>query len=44
MDLSLYCFQQEYFEWAAKVVKGLRGSNSKLEEQLDQLFKERDVL
>ena len=41
----LFCFffQQEYFEWAAKVVKGLRGTNTKLEEQLDQLFKERNI-
>ncbi|XP_074522065.1 guanosine-3',5'-bis(diphosphate) 3'-pyrophosphohydrolase MESH1 [Halichoeres trimaculatus] len=34
---------QEYFVWASEVVKGLRGTNSILEEQLDQLFKQRGV-
>lgn len=34
---------QEYFVWAAQVVKGLRGTNAALEEKLLQLFKERDV-
>ncbi|XP_062405273.1 guanosine-3',5'-bis(diphosphate) 3'-pyrophosphohydrolase MESH1 [Sardina pilchardus] len=34
---------QEYFEWAAKVVKGLRGTNSAVEDLLDQLFRERSV-
>ena len=34
----------EYFEWAAKVVKGCRGTNTVLEKELDTLFKERDVL
>ncbi|KAG5270176.1 hypothetical protein AALO_G00189630 [Alosa alosa] len=34
---------QEYFEWAVKVVKGLRGTNSALEDLLDQLFRERSV-
>ncbi|XP_076061734.1 metazoan SpoT homolog-1 [Oratosquilla oratoria] len=34
---------QEYFEWAAKVVKGCRGTNAHLEEQLDKLFKKRNV-
>ncbi|XP_060767635.1 guanosine-3',5'-bis(diphosphate) 3'-pyrophosphohydrolase MESH1 [Neoarius graeffei] len=34
---------QEYFVWAAQVVKGLRGTNAALEEKLLQLFKERAV-
>ncbi|XP_041649055.1 guanosine-3',5'-bis(diphosphate) 3'-pyrophosphohydrolase MESH1 [Cheilinus undulatus] len=34
---------QEYFVWASKVVKGLRGTNSALEEKLDELFKQRGV-
>uniref|UniRef100_A0ABI7YD84 Guanosine-3',5'-bis(diphosphate) 3'-pyrophosphohydrolase MESH1 n=1 Tax=Felis catus TaxID=9685 RepID=A0ABI7YD84_FELCA len=34
---------QEYFEWAAQVVKGLRGTNRQLEEALKQLFKERGL-
>ncbi|XP_028823899.1 guanosine-3',5'-bis(diphosphate) 3'-pyrophosphohydrolase MESH1 [Denticeps clupeoides] len=34
---------QQYFEWAARVVKGLRGTNQPVEEQLDQLFKQRGV-
>ena len=29
---------QEYFVWAAQVVKGLRGTNKCLEEKLDKLF------
>lgn len=35
---------QEYFEWAAKVVKGCRGTNKNLESALDKLFKARDVI
>jgi len=35
---------QEYFEWAAKVVEGLRGTNRALEEKLDALFTERGTL
>lgn len=35
---------QEYFEWAAQVVRGLRGVNPYMEEQLDALFQERGVL
>lgn len=35
---------QEYFEWAAKVVKGLRGVNQYMEDQLDAMFEERGVL
>ena len=34
---------QEYFEWAAKVVAGLRGVNRSLEDKLDALFAERGV-
>lgn len=34
---------QEYFEWAAHVVKGLQGTNPPLEEALKQLFKERGL-
>ncbi|XP_062062263.1 guanosine-3',5'-bis(diphosphate) 3'-pyrophosphohydrolase MESH1 [Lepus europaeus] len=34
---------QEYFEWAAQVVKGLRGTNRQLEEALEQLFSERGL-
>uniref|UniRef100_A0AC11BVJ4 HD domain containing 3 n=1 Tax=Ovis aries TaxID=9940 RepID=A0AC11BVJ4_SHEEP len=34
---------QEYFEWAAQVVKGLQGTNRQLEEALRQLFKERGL-
>lgn len=33
----------EYFNWAAKVVNGLRGTNSVLEAQLDKIFKERNI-
>ena len=35
---------EEYFEWAAKVVAGLRGTNSILEEKLDAMFAECAVL
>ena len=31
---------QEYFEWASKVVEGLRGTNAAMESCLDQLFAE----
>lgn len=34
---------QEYFEWAAQVVKGLQGTNRQLEDALKQLFKERGL-
>nr|XP_012618743.1 guanosine-3',5'-bis(diphosphate) 3'-pyrophosphohydrolase MESH1 isoform X1 [Microcebus murinus] len=34
---------QEYFEWAAQVVKGLQGTNRQLEEALKHLFKERGL-
>jgi len=34
---------QEYFEWAAKVVAGLRGTSPALEEKLDAMFTERGV-
>jgi guanosine-3',5'-bis(diphosphate) 3'-pyrophosphohydrolase len=29
---------QEYFEWAKKVVNGLRGTNRNLEDSLDKIF------
>ena len=34
---------QEYFDWASKVVSGLRGTNAALEQRLDELFQERNV-
>lgn len=34
---------QEYFVWAAQVVRGLRGTNQTLENNLQQLFKQRGV-
>uniref|UniRef100_A0A8C1X4P5 Guanosine-3',5'-bis(diphosphate) 3'-pyrophosphohydrolase MESH1 n=1 Tax=Cyprinus carpio TaxID=7962 RepID=A0A8C1X4P5_CYPCA len=34
---------QEYFAWASRVVKGLRGTSAALEEKLQQLFLERRV-
>uniref|UniRef100_A0A672H740 Guanosine-3',5'-bis(diphosphate) 3'-pyrophosphohydrolase MESH1 n=1 Tax=Salarias fasciatus TaxID=181472 RepID=A0A672H740_SALFA len=34
---------QEYFVWASQVVKGLRGTNSVLEEKLEELFKQRGL-
>uniref|UniRef100_A0A9J7ZCY0 Guanosine-3',5'-bis(diphosphate) 3'-pyrophosphohydrolase MESH1 n=1 Tax=Cyprinus carpio carpio TaxID=630221 RepID=A0A9J7ZCY0_CYPCA len=34
---------QEYFVWASRVIKGLRGTNAALEEKLQQLFLERGV-
>ncbi|XP_076980362.1 guanosine-3',5'-bis(diphosphate) 3'-pyrophosphohydrolase MESH1 [Tamandua tetradactyla] len=37
------CRVQEYFEWAAQVVKGLQGTNQQLEEALKQLFQERGL-
>ena len=33
----------EYFQWAAAVVRGLRGTNRQLEQQLDQLFSQRQI-
>jgi (p)ppGpp synthase/HD superfamily hydrolase len=33
----------EYFIWAFNVVKGLRGSNSRIELELDELFKKHGV-
>jgi len=35
---------QQYFEWSAKVVRGLRGVSAPMEESLDALFQERGVL
>ncbi|XP_035484730.2 guanosine-3',5'-bis(diphosphate) 3'-pyrophosphohydrolase MESH1 [Scophthalmus maximus] len=34
---------QEYFIWASAVVRGLKGTNSVLEEKLDELFRQRGV-
>ncbi|XP_076438860.1 guanosine-3',5'-bis(diphosphate) 3'-pyrophosphohydrolase MESH1-like [Babylonia areolata] len=34
---------RSYFEWAYRVVAGLRGSNSKLEQMLDAVFQEKGV-
>ncbi|XP_044518432.1 guanosine-3',5'-bis(diphosphate) 3'-pyrophosphohydrolase MESH1 [Gracilinanus agilis] len=34
---------QEYFEWAAQVVKGLQGTSPQMEEALQQLFQERGL-
>ncbi|KAI1889741.1 hypothetical protein AGOR_G00166060 [Albula goreensis] len=34
---------QEYFAWAAQVVRGLRGTNQALEDKLQHLFKQRDM-
>ena len=34
---------KEYFVWAFKVVEGLRGTNEKLEKQLDLLFEKREI-
>ncbi|KAM6979667.1 guanosine-3',5'-bis(diphosphate) 3'-pyrophosphohydrolase MESH1 [Aplochiton taeniatus] len=34
---------QEYFVWAAQVVRGLRGANPYLEGKLEELFKQRGV-
>ncbi|XP_037548091.1 guanosine-3',5'-bis(diphosphate) 3'-pyrophosphohydrolase MESH1 [Nematolebias whitei] len=34
---------QEYFVWAAEVVRGLRGTHSALEDKLQDLFKERGI-
>jgi len=33
----------EYFEWAAKVVSGLRGTNRALEDKLDALFTQHEI-
>ncbi|KAM5170021.1 guanosine-3',5'-bis(diphosphate) 3'-pyrophosphohydrolase MESH1 [Mantella aurantiaca] len=34
---------QEYFQWSFQVVNGLRGTNTAMEQSLDQLFRERGV-
>lgn len=34
---------QEYFEWAAQVVRGLRGTNPAIEEELAQVLAKRNV-
>jgi len=33
----------EYFEWAAKVAAGLRGTNRVMEDKLDSMFAERGI-
>ncbi|XP_077996886.1 guanosine-3',5'-bis(diphosphate) 3'-pyrophosphohydrolase MESH1-like [Glandiceps talaboti] len=35
---------QEYFLWGSKVVNGLRGTNQVMEDELDEIFKEKGVL
>ncbi|XP_061520224.1 guanosine-3',5'-bis(diphosphate) 3'-pyrophosphohydrolase MESH1 isoform X2 [Phycodurus eques] len=35
---------QQYFVWASDVVKGLKGTNSALEEKLEELFRQRGML
>ena len=34
---------EQYFRWAYKVVHGLRGTNKQLEDQLDVIFRERNI-
>lgn len=34
---------REYFRWAERVVRGLRGTNKKLEDMLDEVFATRDA-
>ncbi|XP_073474596.1 guanosine-3',5'-bis(diphosphate) 3'-pyrophosphohydrolase MESH1 [Aquarana catesbeiana] len=34
---------QEYFQWAFQVVNSIRGTNTAMEQSLDQLFRERGV-
>ncbi|XP_064550092.1 guanosine-3',5'-bis(diphosphate) 3'-pyrophosphohydrolase MESH1 [Drosophila montana] len=36
--------REEYFVWAKEVVDNLRGTNAKLEAQLDEIFAERNLL
>lgn len=36
--------KEEYFEWAKKVVDGLRGTNETLEKELDKIFADRGLL
>ena len=33
----------EYFEWAYKVVQGLKGTNEEMEKKLSELFRKHDV-
>lgn len=33
----------EYFQWAADVVRGMRGTNKALEDSLNVLFEERNI-
>ena len=32
---------QDYFDWSARVVKGLRGTNKPIEDELDRIFQKR---
>ena len=34
----------QYFVWASQVVKGLRGTNAKLEKLLDEIFVRRGIM
>jgi guanosine-3',5'-bis(diphosphate) 3'-pyrophosphohydrolase len=34
---------QEYFDWAQKVVNGLKGTNRNIEDSLDEIFKRHSV-
>ncbi|XP_060646282.1 guanosine-3',5'-bis(diphosphate) 3'-pyrophosphohydrolase MESH1 isoform X2 [Drosophila nasuta] len=36
--------REAYFVWAQRVVDGLRGTNAALEEQLDHIFRQRQLL
>ncbi|XP_034487767.1 guanosine-3',5'-bis(diphosphate) 3'-pyrophosphohydrolase MESH1 [Drosophila innubila] len=36
--------REAYFVWAKQVVDNLRGTNAQLEQQLDQIFRERNLL
>ncbi|KAH8404747.1 hypothetical protein KR215_012214, partial [Drosophila sulfurigaster] len=49
--LAIFCYnlhlqerREAYFVWAQRVVDGLRGTNAALEEQLDQIFRQRQLL
>ena len=35
---------EDYFRWSARVVQGMRGTNTAMEEQLDVLFERHGVL
>jgi len=42
--MSLQERREAYFVWAKQVVDNLRGTNAQLEQQLDQIFRERHLL